>query len=366
MYTIDPPGSSKLYTALALTVAALTLLTTLGFRFGVDQSVFAFLGAGILEGHWPYVDAWESDFPGLMFLQAVEIFLFGKSIAMFRVFDLLFQLLNAYFIFKISNRLSGRSAALLALAVFCLLYQGYGPWNTAQREGFSVLFALSGFWLYLTADRRPASLTAVLIGLGIGFSFTIKPTLLCYAALYAPLLLQYRRSHWRILLWAFAGLVAPSLAFVLFYWSQGALHELYEACIAFQPIYTNVLRGEVPLLQYWLGKFQGLGDNSVWLAVVFIPFLFRGHHLRERWMLFLGYLGTVFAVFVQGTFAGYHYIPGLAIGAIMLGCMYSQLADFFSKPFLPWLKNSAATVFLAFTIASGGDCRGCYYSKGIG
>jgi hypothetical protein len=128
------------------------------------------------------------------------------------------------------------------------------------------------------------------------------------------------------------------------------LHELYEACIAFQPIYTNVLRGEAPLLQYWLEKFQNLGDNSIWLAVIFIPFLFRGRHLRQRWMLFLGYLGTIFAVFVQGTFAGYHYIPGLAIGAIMLACMYSQLAGILSKPFLPLIRNSAATLFLSITV----------------
>lgn len=348
---IDPSSTSKAYTALAISTATLILLPTLGYRFGVDQSVFAFLGAGVLNGNWPYVSAWEGDYPGLMFLQAAEIFLFGKSIAMFRFFDLLVQLLNAYLIFKISNRLAGRAGALIALAVFGLLYQGYGPWNTAQREGFSVLFALSGYWLYLTADRRPASLTAVLIGLGIGCAFTIKPTLLCYAALYTPLLLQLRRNHWPILLWALAGTLAPPVTFIVFYWAQGALRELYEACIAFQPIYTNVLRGDAPLLQYWFDKFQHLGRSSVWLAVAFLPFLFWGTRLRERWMLFLGYLGTIFAVFVQGTFAGYHYIPGLALGAIMLASMYSQLAELFSKPFKSIFGHSATTVFLSITVA---------------
>lgn len=43
-------------------------------------------------------------------------------------------------------------------------------------------------------------------------------------------------------------------------------------------------------------------------------------------MLFLAYLGSVFAVFFQGTFAGYHYLPGLAVGAILIGSAFSQVA----------------------------------------
>ena len=55
----------------------------------------------------------------------------------------------------------------------------------------------------------------------------------------------------------------------------------------------------------------------------YVPFLFWGRSLRERWMLYVGYLGAVYAVFAQGTFAGYHYIPGLALGAALIGTMFS-------------------------------------------
>ena len=118
--------------ALVLVVCALVLAPTLAYRVGVDQGVFAYMGSALLRGDWPYIRTWEADFPGLMFLQAAEIFLFGKSIAMFRLFDILFQLGNAYFIFRIADRLSGRVAAMIAAILFCLIYQGYGTWNTAQ------------------------------------------------------------------------------------------------------------------------------------------------------------------------------------------------------------------------------------------
>ena len=56
--------------------------------------------------------------------------------------------------FRIAARTTGRAAGLLAAVLFCLIYQGYGPWNTAQREGFALLFVLAGYWLYSPRERR--------------------------------------------------------------------------------------------------------------------------------------------------------------------------------------------------------------------
>jgi len=45
-------------------------------------------------------------------------------------------------------------------------------------------------------------------------------------------------------------------------------------------------------------------------------------------MLYLAYLGSVYGVFVQGTFAGYHYLPGLGVGSILVGNMVSRVTAF--------------------------------------
>src|SRR6185295_3906126 len=98
-------------TAMVLALCALALASTLTYRMGTDQGVFAYMGAEILDGRLPYLQTWESDFPGLMWLQALEILFLGKSIAMFRLFDLIFQLGNAYLIFRITARIAGGRAA---------------------------------------------------------------------------------------------------------------------------------------------------------------------------------------------------------------------------------------------------------------
>ena len=121
------------------------------------------MGAALLEGKWPYLQTWESDFPGLVFLQAGQIFAMGRSGAAFRLFDLLVQLANAWLIFRMANRSGGRAAALIAPVLFCLIYQGYGPWNTAQREGFGMFFILGGYWLFFTAERRSPAITPSVI-----------------------------------------------------------------------------------------------------------------------------------------------------------------------------------------------------------
>lgn len=320
-------------TLLTLGLCALILVPTLAYRMTVDQGIFAYMGSQLLEGRWPYLSTWESDYPGLMFLQAIEILLFGKSIVMFRLFDCLFQLGSAYFIYRITYRVGTRRAgAVLAAVLFCLIYQGYGPWNTAQREGFALFFVLAGFWLFFTAERRRAIITGLAIGLGLGMALLIKPTVLALSLFYLPLVFELRnRDAWKSLLSVVAGGVAPVAAVLAFYWIQGGLRELYEACVLFQYTYTTLLRTDASLPAYWLSKARRLGANAVWLPVVYAPFLLWGAERRHRVMLFLGYLGSLYAVFVQGTFAGYHYLPGLAIGAILIGNMSSQVSDLLFK-----------------------------------
>lgn len=346
-------GRDRLWTIGAMAACAAILAPTLAFRLGVDQGVFAYMGAALLRGSWPYVGTWESDFPGMVFLQAVEIAAFGRSIAMFRLFDLLFQLANTWFIYRITERLSHRTAALVAATLYCLIYQHYGPWNTAQREGFGVLFILAGVWLYLTADRRSAGRTAFLIGLGFGLAVTIKPTLLALAAFYAPLLSKLRtRQAARAAAAAAIGLIGPAAAIAGGYWIAGHLRDLYEACIAYQDIYTARLRGGEPIMAFWLGKLARLGLNAKLLPIAYLPLVLTGRGRPLRLMLWLGYLGATFAVFVQGTFAGYHYLPGLALGAIMLGDMFEAACRWDSRHgvFGEWWTRHVRTVLAAGTM----------------
>jgi hypothetical protein len=348
----DPPR-----VAWVLAACALVLAPTLTYRIGVDQGSFAYMGAALVEhGRWPFIGTWENDFPGMVFLHAIEIAALGKSIAAFRAFDVLFQLVNAYFIFRIAAKTSGRAAGLLAAVLFCLIYQSYGPWNTAQREGFALPFVLGGYWLYLTGDRRPPAVTAFLAGLGLGLAVTFKPTVLAVSLFYLPLVAGLRsRRALAIAAAGVAGLLLPAAAIITGYFMAGGLTQMYEATIAYQSVYTMRLRTAGSVFSDWIVRAGQLGLHSWVLPLVYVPYLFLRHDRPVRLMLWLGYAGSLFSVWYQGTFAGYHYLPGLAIGAVLVGHIFSFAArSARAAAVMPaGIRPAAAELALALVLLGG-------------
>lgn len=319
-----PNGSPRpLEMLLVLVGAAILLAPTLSYRMGVDQGAFAYIGDQFLMGNWPYLGTWESDYPGMMFLHALELLMFGRSVVMFRVFDLLFQLGIVVFLYLIARRMGGKGSGVLGVGLYCLIYQGYGPWNTAQREGFGLFFVMLAVWLLVSRERREGWKTAVGFGLGIGLAALFKPTLLALAACALPLAWPIDRKVFRY--GAIGGFAAalPALGILLTYAVIGGLNEMYEATVSYTPIYTARLRGDDPTLVFWLSKVGSLGTTTWAVAILGLPLMWIGPRKADARLIYAGYLGAVLGVLAQGTFAGYHYLPGLALGAILIGTAYS-------------------------------------------
>src|SRR5688500_8830408 len=67
-------------------VSALLILT---FSFGRDQSIYAVVGSGILEGEVPYAARWDFKPPGIFFIYALGELLFGKNMMAVRLLEAL-------------------------------------------------------------------------------------------------------------------------------------------------------------------------------------------------------------------------------------------------------------------------------------
>lgn len=316
---------SKWVSVMVLAGAALLLSPTLDYRMTTDHGFYAYIATEFLKGNWPYVATWDSNFPGMMFLQTAIQLVFGRSVVMFRVFDLVVQLGLVYMVFWGVVRLANIAGGVLAVGLYCLTYQGYGPWNTAQREGFAMVFVMVGWWLYLTRERRSPTVTAALIGLGLGLAAIFKPTMLALVLLYAPLLWRPRPGWVRLALAGAAATLIPAILIVAVYWIIGGVTDLYEATIAYQQIYTRHFRGDTGLVSATFANLWKIGLNAKAMLLGVPLFLWWGTHRRDRTMLYTGYVGTVIAVAAQGTFAGYHYLPGLALGVVLVGCIYAQV-----------------------------------------
>jgi hypothetical protein len=87
--------------------------------------------------------------------------------------------------------------------------------------------------------------------------------------------------------------VAPLLAVALLYWVTGEWRAFYEACFAYQTVYTQRLGGAGSAWTRWLTNFGRLGGTTAALAVGYVPFLILPRARRARWMLYIGYIGSV-------------------------------------------------------------------------
>lgn len=316
---------------LVLALGLVGLAPTLSFQMGLDQGVFAYMGAELLEGNWPYISTWDHSWPGLVVLHGLVISIFGHSVVAFRIFDLVWQLAVVFCLHRIGYHVANRAGVYLAIILYVLSYQSFGAWSTAQREGFGTLFILSGLVLSWKMGEKYPIVTAGIVGLGVGLAMTIKPTLLALVALYIPLLptaLNCPKIALKIVLAAGTGMVVPTLIFIVVYTGLGGLMDMYEATIAYQlNVYIGTGASDATLLERWIENAMRLGLTTKLLIIGYVPFLFFGSGRRKRFMLYSGFLGSVFAVWVQGTFAGYHYLPGMAIGALLVGSAYSQVCN---------------------------------------
>ncbi len=118
------------------------LLATLAYPFGYDQAVFSTAGDMILHGAVPYRDFLDTKPPLIYYLYASAIAIFGRDEWSIHAFDLTWQLVTAYYFFRILRRYFPADYALLAVSLTVILYAGSGFWMTAQAESFATLPSL--------------------------------------------------------------------------------------------------------------------------------------------------------------------------------------------------------------------------------
>jgi hypothetical protein len=77
---------------------------TIFYPFGRDQGIYACAGDLILQGKQPYKDCFDFKPPLIFYTYALSFTLFGKSMWVIRLLDLLGQISTSILIFIISYR----------------------------------------------------------------------------------------------------------------------------------------------------------------------------------------------------------------------------------------------------------------------
>ena len=267
-----------------IAVAAILLrIPSVAEPLGIDQSLWASAVRGMARGQLLYRDVWEQRPPGIYLVYLAGFRLLGWHTATVAWLDILASAATAVLLYAIARRLSGRTAAALAAALYAVLTM---PAWLQKNDGFLERSVCETFFVVCVAAaalcatwlrERVSIVAAVSAGVALGAAIVLKPN----AGLYAPAILGwtllYRTpggpGEWgaraRISGWMIAGsLVAPLLT-VWWLWHLGVLGDARVAIVDFNRYYVSegfTLEGLAFKFKDAIGFRLKTSPDPLWIA----------------------------------------------------------------------------------------------------
>lgn len=180
-------------------VALVVRLTFLHEPFERDEGYYACIAQEILRGGIPYRDAIDMKPPGVFYIFALAIALFGATVESIRIFTALYTLGTLLAVYWLARRIQGTVAGLCAAAMFALysgapLVQG----SSSNSEVFMVLplvMSAALFVRWLEEGKRVFLCGSALFA---GLAMLVKTVALPYVALLFVFSLLKRGSETRM------------------------------------------------------------------------------------------------------------------------------------------------------------------------
>jgi 4-amino-4-deoxy-L-arabinose transferase-like glycosyltransferase len=257
---------SRIWLFAALAAVFLRALPNLRYPIGRDQATYYLIGQGLLRGHLLYRDLWDNKPPGVFYISAVIVKIFGPVMWSIGIVDILWLLAISICIFYFAKRYLGAPAAAIAVVFNALWHCSWGYIHAAQPETFLMLFVFLAYFLLMSARARNwwGNFAA---GLLCGAAFWVKYN----AAPFFPVLTflpyldlsrfdeQPRRVQltisWRVwferTLVVVAGFLLTIAAVLIYFWGVGGWPALKEVQFEVLPRYASTFLTRVPHYNLW-------------------------------------------------------------------------------------------------------------------
>lgn len=157
----------------ALALVVIRALPALSYPIARDQATYCVIGRGLLDGQQLYRDLWDNKPPGIFYIFALIVKIFGPVMWWVGVVDLLWLLGISCMIFFFARRYLGNPAAAIAVVVHGVWHVQGGYWHAAQTESFLMVFVFLAFFAVFRNDSWPR-LRYFTAGILIAAAFWLK------------------------------------------------------------------------------------------------------------------------------------------------------------------------------------------------
>ncbi|PYT09989.1 MAG: hypothetical protein DMF49_00380 [Acidobacteria bacterium] len=361
------PGPQRPFRLLPdLLVVGTTLLIcvpVLFYPLARDQGIFAYNTAALLDGQTPYVDFTDQKPPGIFFLYAVPLLLFGRTMWGIHVFEWVWIAATAWAAWRVGRRFGGLTAGFVTGILSGLFLSGAEApfYHRAEVETFLTLpyAAILALFLCPAGTSRPR--TAVAAGLLSGACCCLKPNAIVFPILGAAVTilfdgLEHRSGRplaasLKTAACFAAGFTLLPASMLAWLWSLGALGTFYEHMTSINAAYLGNVWKEV-IANFWYDSRVVISLGAGFLLLLFLVSrtgpanlraslrgIFGPQGERKRRMVLVGALGAgSVAMVISGRHLfSYHYqilvLPeALTIGLALAGLAGPIVARFRRRP----------------------------------
>jgi 4-amino-4-deoxy-L-arabinose transferase-like glycosyltransferase len=311
----------------------LLLILVLGFSlrmsflhepFDRDEGVYAYIGQEILRGGLPYRDVLDIKPPGIYYIYAMGIALFGETTEAIRIFTACCSLLTVVGIFLLARLLGGPRASLCAALLFSIYSSApHFEGNGSNSEVFMILPLVASAYFLLISNGPRRRLFLSISGLSAGVALLIKTVALPQVIVLMGIALYPFPVKWRL-----KDILDNALCFILpmfliaggilaYFGAHGALEDFLYWNIVFPRKYFESGLNGPP----WTFVIPNILPEFLLLMTLALPTAFymllkkrnRGHLLVLLW-IGAAYLGVILP---GKNFPHYYiqYLPPLSIAA---------------------------------------------------
>lgn len=239
-----------------------------------DSGLFAYGGWRILHGALPYKDFWDNKLPGVFYIDALAIRLFGPSTYGLVIFQMIYVAITAMVFYATIRRFCRPTGAFITTVLFAFYHGSYGLSDGGNyTETYIALPVLLAVLLLLNwNDKRRGYAIPFLAGVLVAIAALIKqPAGLLAVAMALFILFGDRRRRD----YAGAGMIilgACSVAILTVAWMahNGILSDAIDANLVFNKLYfkdsytgylpailLNLLRGMILVALPLMGAIGG-------------------------------------------------------------------------------------------------------------
>ena len=338
------PLNDKVYLSLiAFVILGLTCFVR--FRFlGVplerDEGEYAYVAWQLLlNGTLPYTEAISLKLPGIHFVYAIILAIFGETPSSIHLALLFTNIATSFLIFLLGKRFYDRSVGIFAGASFLVMtltpsMHGF----CANSEHFVILFAMGSFLLMMVAldneDKRYLFLSGILLGMSVlikqhaiffwmfGFFYFIyyKKQTECFADIFskAPIFLT--------------GTLIPVILVVFIYYVTGNFDEIWFWVVKYAFEYVSYIPPN-EAIDNFADNFAPILSNNLWilfLSLLGVVSVCWDKTIRSKYAFFFGLLVFSFIAITPGFYFREHYfillMPSLSMFAGIGACSFLKLS----------------------------------------